>query len=121
MCAAAAMPRWPPSTASAIISAYQNTPSPSRLIMPKNRPTTRRAPQWLAITQTRRSSAKRGPGRNSDVGGDGGVFMQVLLGHLAQQGFEITNYRVRRKPGHAGVGGTAHMPDQRRVAGKFRR
>src|ERR1700754_362408 len=89
---ATARPRHPPTTAMTLISAYQKTPSPRRLMAPKKMPMARRAPQRLAATHMRRSRlALRGDG--------GATFMDALLGEGLHDRFEFGDDRFGRETG----------------------
>src|SRR6201991_5387971 len=87
---ATARPRHPPTTAMTLISAYQKTPSPRRLMAPKKMPMARRAPQRLAATHMRRSRlALRGDG--------GAALMDILLGKGPHDGLELVDDRLGRE------------------------
>src|ERR1700754_1707681 len=101
ICAATATPCQPPTIAMTVISEYQKTPSPRRLMAPKKMPMARRAPQRLAATHMRRSRlALRGDG--------GAALMDILLGKGPHDGFEVADDRFGREAGHRGAGGMSH-------------
>ena len=91
ICSATATPRQPPTTAITVISEYQNTPSPRRLMAPKKMPMARRAPQRLAATHMRRS-------RFSLRGDGGAAFMDVFLGEGLHDRFEVRDDRFGGQP-----------------------
>src|SRR5512142_3556577 len=108
ICTATATPRQPPTRAITLISAYQNTPSPSRLIAPKKMPMARRAPQRLAATHMRRSRlALRRDG--------GATFMDVLLGERLHDRFEFGDDRFGREIGDRRTRGGTHGGEHCRV------
>src|SRR5690242_9044631 len=92
ICMAATRPRAPPNAASTTISVYQNPPSPSRLMMPKNPWMPRRLAQWFAARHRRGSKAWSTFHLSSSADG----VMTVLPHQGAQQFVEFGSHPVRR-------------------------